>query len=324
MSRFAPVLATDMRNDEKYSYGELEKKNLCRQLLLDAGADPTVSDGYGGSLATNILWSANPVRANTLLETHFPDTFTKSSIRAVWGHGIVKIWASISNHAAADRGQRNRDNFAIVECGRCPGFCGHRLADLAYYMPTDSWGPVRASSAPGDIFDASLARCGLNIESSRRNSGKARIAHYSKHYRRRDFERLWVGFEHLCPYWDDKPWPADLASLEANSCEKSEDEASDNSIPPSSSEDGDYYDEEMETGAAGSDTAPASTVLSGNGLATSRQRARSAARLPSLLADIVEAEYSSDSEVEVIREIVPEHFVIEHGAEFSFDFAQSS
>jgi hypothetical protein len=35
-----------------------------------------------------------------------------------------------------------------------------------------------------------------------------RIPKYNEKYSRKDFEMLWSGFEHLCPYYDDPPiWP---------------------------------------------------------------------------------------------------------------------
>lgn len=372
-SFFSPVLATAATSDFSCSYAELEKRNLCRQLLLDAGADPTIRDSANLCLLINVVTDAEQVRANIPLmtTTHFPDTSAKSSIRTVWNHGLAKIWASFSEYDMFLMASFNVEPAAIAELIRLGAdvnardyqgktalhnICymmrpldreehnqsadveaiellirasadldardcdNHTVADLVYHSLEDSRGRARPNGATSDIFDVSLARCGLDIESFRRKSGKARTAHYSRGYRRRHFEKLWAGYEHLCPYWDDEPWPADLASLDAGSCEELEDGASENSVSSSSSEDGDSSDEEMEVGAAGSDAAQATTVLPGEGLATSRQKARSPG-LPSMLADISEAEYSSDSEVEVIREIVPEHFVIEDGAEFSFDFA---
>lgn len=136
------------------------------------------------------------------------------------------------------------------------------------------------------------------------------------------FELLWVGFEDLCPYWDDKPWPADLASSGNSSSEESEGEASEEAMSSSSSENGDKSDQEMEVGIDGSETVPSANGLSVDELAASWQRVRSP-RLSSMLASVTEAEFCSDFEIEVIREIIPENLIMEDATEFSFHFAGS-
>ena len=60
-------------------------------------------------------------------------------------------------------------------------------------------------SYAGDLWDSFLQSCGYNIEEYRRD--KCRKAKYTKRYTRTHFEMLWEGKEHLCPYWDDEPWP---------------------------------------------------------------------------------------------------------------------
>ncbi|KAI0455022.1 hypothetical protein F5B21DRAFT_473465 [Xylaria acuta] len=60
----------------------------------------------------------------------------------------------------------------------------------------------------GDLWDAVLHACGYNILEFR--TAFPRRARYTRLYTRKDFESLWNGREHLCPYWDDDEWPAAL------------------------------------------------------------------------------------------------------------------
>lgn len=62
------------------------------------------------------------------------------------------------------------------------------------------------NSSEGDIWDNVLARQGYNIAEFRK--GWPRVAKYSTgnpwwyhNYEREDFELLWEGMEHLCPYY---------------------------------------------------------------------------------------------------------------------------
>lgn len=57
----------------------------------------------------------------------------------------------------------------------------------------------------GDLWDAALVRCGYDLLEFRKEH--PRVPRYNEMYRRADFERLWEGLEHLCPYWDDRRWP---------------------------------------------------------------------------------------------------------------------
>ena len=60
-------------------------------------------------------------------------------------------------------------------------------------------------SYPGDLWDSFLQSRGYDIEKYR--GGNYRKAQYTEDYTRAHFEMLWEGKEHLCPYWDDEPWP---------------------------------------------------------------------------------------------------------------------
>ena len=52
-----------------------------------------------------------------------------------------------------------------------------------------------------NIWDCVLTICGYDISDFRR---RPRRAIYSPAYSRMDFEELWAGYEHLCPYYDDE------------------------------------------------------------------------------------------------------------------------
>ncbi|KAF2104285.1 hypothetical protein NA57DRAFT_51122 [Rhizodiscina lignyota] len=78
---------------------------------------------------------------------------------------------------------------------------GHSVSHYAYTSSVKECGGYR-----GDLWDAALARRGYNLYEMRR--GFPRKPRYSRRYSRATFERLWSGFEHLCPYYDDVPvWP---------------------------------------------------------------------------------------------------------------------
>lgn len=68
---------------------------------------------------------------------------------------------------------------------------GQSVSDIAYSLKF-GWS--------GDIWDCALARCGYDVSHFR--LGRTRQAKYGPHYTRDDFEDLWSGAEHLCPYYD--------------------------------------------------------------------------------------------------------------------------
>ncbi|KAI9690147.1 MAG: hypothetical protein M1822_009108 [Bathelium mastoideum] len=80
---------------------------------------------------------------------------------------------------------------------------GCSITDTAYEYsgrdPDDNIGGYR-----GDLWDAALSRCGLNIHKRRRRYG--RMPQYTRKYKREDFEKLWEGREEDCPYFDDPPF----------------------------------------------------------------------------------------------------------------------
>ncbi|OTA76188.1 hypothetical protein M434DRAFT_402543 [Hypoxylon sp. CO27-5] len=58
----------------------------------------------------------------------------------------------------------------------------------------------------GDLWDSVLHSCGYDIADFRTPNYR-RTARYTYYYERDYFEGLWLGREDLCPYWDDRPWP---------------------------------------------------------------------------------------------------------------------
>ncbi|KXX74908.1 hypothetical protein MMYC01_208950 [Madurella mycetomatis] len=74
---------------------------------------------------------------------------------------------------------------------------GLSVSDIAY---TEDNSRRWLGSARGDIWDFALALSGYNISDFRQ--GRHRKARYGTAYTRQDFETLWAGHEHLCPYYD--------------------------------------------------------------------------------------------------------------------------
>ncbi|KAI0840332.1 ankyrin [Hypoxylon sp. FL0890] len=72
----------------------------------------------------------------------------------------------------------------------------YRLAGLPRYL----------RGYTGDLWDSVLHSCGYDIAEFRTKDHR-RKARYNFLYSRVVFEKLWRGREHLCPYWDDSPWP---------------------------------------------------------------------------------------------------------------------
>ncbi|KAI8668636.1 Helo-like-N domain-containing protein [Fusarium keratoplasticum] len=84
----------------------------------------------------------------------------------------------------------------------------HRSVSMTAYIQNEfecegEWTPV--GGYRGDLWDAALVTCGYNLSEFRRFYPRA--PRYDSRYKRSDFEKLWEGIEHLCPYWDDHRWP---------------------------------------------------------------------------------------------------------------------
>ncbi|QGI69963.1 hypothetical protein CEK26_002296 [Fusarium fujikuroi] len=74
------------------------------------------------------------------------------------------------------------------------------------YLPNDGDNQYSSKgSYRGDLWDAALTICGYVISTLR--DAYPRVPRYNRNYRRKDFERLWEGYEGLCPYWTDERYP---------------------------------------------------------------------------------------------------------------------
>lgn len=94
------------------------------------------------------------------------------------------------------------------------------VSEMAYLGTEDE------TSRLGDVWDAALADFGLDIADMRRKF--PRMAYYRPYYTRRDFEELWLGREHLCPYYYDDEEEIWISEEESGQdAESVSDEASD-------------------------------------------------------------------------------------------------
>ncbi|QKX58645.1 uncharacterized protein TRUGW13939_05772 [Talaromyces rugulosus] len=208
---------------------EIRAVGQCYRLLLEAGADPTIS-----------LDKASSPFLSGAVVIGIPDI-----IRIAWNPEIVGHFADINTYdidncfaemlrAGANINIRNADGLTclhiclqssgtglratlwqrpiteyetlkfLVESGADPravNFSGMTVSDVAY---TTS-GRGFCGSYPGDLWDCVLQSCDYNIKEFR--SIYRRKAKYTRFYTREVFENLWQGREEFCPYWDDSPWP---------------------------------------------------------------------------------------------------------------------
>jgi hypothetical protein len=100
---------------------------------------------------------------------------------------------------------------------------GRSVSDIAYAPFIDIMaGTDETISARGDVWDFALAMCGNNISEFRQRARAPRKARYSQFYTRQDFEDLWAGNKHLCPYYDDEE--DGVLDADAKACSEDEDE----------------------------------------------------------------------------------------------------
>lgn len=112
---------------------------------------------------------------------------------------------------------------------------GESVSDYAY-SPTLDDKCFGLGGYRGDLWDAALVRCGYGIYGMREKY--PRTPKY-RAYSRSDFEMLWSGFEHLCPYYHDPPvWPPEAELVEDG------EEISDEDISDEDSDDGSQQDGE--------------------------------------------------------------------------------
>ncbi|KAB5582935.1 hypothetical protein GE09DRAFT_948401 [Coniochaeta sp. 2T2.1] len=84
---------------------------------------------------------------------------------------------------------------------------GRTVSQIAYSQLCYTM-EIQLGSYCGDIWDSVLDSCGYSIAEFRK--GYPRQAAYTGRYSRWDFEKLWEGREHCCPYWDDTDWRSPL------------------------------------------------------------------------------------------------------------------
>jgi hypothetical protein len=95
---------------------------------------------------------------------------------------------------------------------------GQSVSHTAYSVESED--RVEFGCVTGDVWDFALVLSGYSISVFRQGHG--RRACYGTLYTRRDFENLWVGREHLCPYYGDEDYFFEDA--DTMECSSSEDE----------------------------------------------------------------------------------------------------
>ncbi|KAK7398438.1 hypothetical protein QQX98_012189 [Neonectria punicea] len=96
----------------------------------------------------------------------------------------------------------------LIRQGADPSAVDHHDNTVAMraYLPKENDNQYSSKgSYRGDLWDAAVAICGYDLKQFR--ASYSRVPRYNKSYSRQDFERLWLGHESLCPYWDDKRYP---------------------------------------------------------------------------------------------------------------------
>lgn len=110
-------------------------------------------------------------------------------------------------HRKKDQGDLESLTF-LIQHGADTLACDHHqnTVSMRAYLPNENDNYYSSKgSYRGDLWDAALVICGYELTDFR--ASYPRVARYNKNYSREDFERLWLGKEHLCPYWDDKRYP---------------------------------------------------------------------------------------------------------------------
>jgi hypothetical protein len=155
--------------------------------------------------------------------------------------------------ASPHNARANLENIVyILEQGAsayATNYSGRSVSDMAY---SDHWSLYPSIGYQGDLWDAALATCGYDLFEFRKDRPRTPI--YSQEYTRSHFEALWLGIEHLCPYWDDEPWPATNPHSHLSSkniyfgCDHSDRALSDTTYEPSEMIDDSVVDRDGEMG----------------------------------------------------------------------------
>ncbi|KAF5550069.1 hypothetical protein FNAPI_7872 [Fusarium napiforme] len=110
-------------------------------------------------------------------------------------------------HRSRDRDELEAVVFLIQQGADILAVDHHQYSiSMRAYLPNDGDNQYSSKGTyRGDLWDAALTICGYGISVHR--EGYPRVPRYNRNYRRKDFERLWEGYEALCPYWKDDRYP---------------------------------------------------------------------------------------------------------------------
>ncbi|KAF5990597.1 hypothetical protein FBULB1_75 [Fusarium bulbicola] len=110
-------------------------------------------------------------------------------------------------HRSRDRDELEAVVFLIQQGADILAVDHHQHSvSMRAYLPNDGDNQYSSKgSYRGDLWDAALTICGYDINPHR--DAYPRVPRYNRNYRRKDFERLWEGYEALCPYWADERYP---------------------------------------------------------------------------------------------------------------------
>ncbi|EMT71109.1 hypothetical protein NOF04DRAFT_13591 [Fusarium oxysporum II5] len=110
-------------------------------------------------------------------------------------------------HRSRDRDELEAVVFLIQQGADILAVDHHQHSvSMRAYLPNDGDNQYSSKgSYRGDLWDAALTICGHDVSQYRH--AYPRVPRYNRNYRRKDFERLWEGYEALCPYWNDERYP---------------------------------------------------------------------------------------------------------------------
>ncbi|KAF4436708.1 hypothetical protein FACUT_6303 [Fusarium acutatum] len=110
-------------------------------------------------------------------------------------------------HRSRDRDELEAVVFLIQQGADILAVDHHQHSvSMRAYLPNDGDNQYSSKgSYRGDLWDAALTICGYDINPHR--DAYPRVPRYNRIYRRKDFEKLWEGYEALCPYWTDERYP---------------------------------------------------------------------------------------------------------------------
>ncbi|KPM42617.1 hypothetical protein AK830_g3921 [Neonectria ditissima] len=224
------------------------------QILLEAGADPTISVGGSISVVVNAPGlegrSSIPILRQILNTCRYYDISDSRDLRgdtaflsACSPHTVVMNEPPVDPESQLQRlGMLLDRGCSIYDTDDLGSNCLHiffrsydpltfniKWKEVLMYLigrgadvraVSDGWsvssvayGQTCREECPksllgsyfGDLWDAALDACGYELMEFRNHF--PRNACHTEDYTRRDFELLWKGQEHRCPYWNDAAWP---------------------------------------------------------------------------------------------------------------------